>query len=72
MSFGVNPLLTRPRRTTDSRHKMGMVVINNILNALKGEALTNQVRMGDASGARTTADMLLQVPEQKKLISEGK
>jgi hypothetical protein len=31
-------------RTTDSRHKMGMVVINNILNALKGEALTNQVR----------------------------
>ncbi|KAJ9092835.1 hypothetical protein QFC20_007263 [Naganishia adeliensis] len=40
--------------TTDSRHKMGMVVINNILNALKGEPLTNQV------------------PEQKKLISEGK
>ncbi|KAJ9111224.1 hypothetical protein QFC22_006599 [Naganishia vaughanmartiniae] len=40
--------------TTDSRHKMGMVVINNISNALKGEPLTNQV------------------PEQKKLISEGK
>ncbi|KAJ9104101.1 hypothetical protein QFC19_004085 [Naganishia cerealis] len=40
--------------TTDSRHKMGMVVINNISNALKGEPLTNQV------------------PEQQKLISEGK
>jgi hypothetical protein len=37
-------LLTHLDRTTDSRHKMGMVVIANILNALKGEDLTNQVR----------------------------
>jgi hypothetical protein len=50
---------------------MGMVVIANILNALKGEDLTNQVRQMPR-GPRALLTRFPQVPEQKKLISEGK
>jgi hypothetical protein len=31
-------------RTTDSRHKMGMVVLQNVMDALKSRPLSNLVR----------------------------
>lgn len=65
MRDGGRQTLIRLRRTTDSRHKMGMVVINNILNALKGESLTNQVRTRRSRGRAGADTVVARSPNRK-------
>jgi hypothetical protein len=50
---------------------MGMVVINNILNALKGEALTNQVSTS-SRGDRLALTWSLLGPRTEKADQRGK